>query len=75
MVTAVCSANAVDQIEPLEKVRMLANRCDQILELDIPRFSRRTIFSCPGVLCPRIAAAFELVLQTRSILAELIKHD
>src|SRR5216683_1239674 len=68
------AVDAVDQIEPLGKVGMLADRRGQGLELDLLALLQAGDIVLPELLNPRIATALDPVLEARDILADLIDH-
>jgi hypothetical protein len=67
-------SHAVNQIEPLGKVGMLADRGDQSLELDLLALLQAGKILLPEPLDLRIAAALDPVLEAGDILADLIHH-
>src|SRR5258708_39086261 len=68
------AVDAVDQIEPLGEVGMLADRRDQSLEFDLLALLQAGDILLPELVNPRIAAALDPVLEARDILADLINH-
>src|SRR3954453_2790568 len=68
------AVDAVDQIEPLGKVGVLADRRDQSLEFDLFLLLQAGDVLLPNLLDLRIAAALDPVLEARDILTDLINH-